>query len=287
MRTDIAYVNALGERVEFGGSEDGLHYFEHGLRDWSWSYTVGTAGAVTGFSRRPSKPREVSFPVGIAAHDGESGIALRNRVEQMGEVDIALRSPGRLYVGDWYVRAYVVACEPTDYWMDDRIAELDLTVLVEDPSWLRETVRTFVPETGDEQSGGTDFPFDFPFEFLRERASRTVYNGSLFPQDFLWRAYGPIDDPWIRIGGNLYQVHVDVPSGSMLEVDSIARSVRVVGPDGTSTQAYGYREPGAEGSGSYILERIPVGTSTIAWPNTFTFDLAVYEARTSCPWEVC
>lgn len=285
MRTDIAYVNGLGERVEFGGSEEALHYFAHGLRDWEWCYSVGTGGGVSSFSRRPSKPREVDFPVGIGASSAEEGIALRNRVESMGEYDVERREPGRIYVGDWYVRAYVIACEPTDYWMDDRFCELDLTVLIEDPGWVREHEQRYVPETGGGSGPGTDFPLDFPFDFARDRQSRRVYVDGA-DRDFLWRAYGPVDGPSITVGGNTYRVNADVPAGSRLEVDSRARTCLIIDRDGRVEQAYGMREPGGRGSGTYIFEKVPSGDNSLSWDNSFSFDLVTYEVRTSCPWEM-
>lgn len=286
MRTDIAYVNGLGERLELGGGDGDLHYFEHELRDWSWSYETGTGGGVSSFSRKPSKPREISLPVGIAADDGETGLELRNLVDRIGEHDISSKEPGRLYVGDWYMRCWIVGCEPTDYWMDDRFAEMDLTLLAADPSWIRETESRYVPETGADAGAGDDFPFEFPMDFKRERQSRQVYNGGSEPRDFLWRAYGPATDPAIHIGGNLYRVNVELAAGDRLEVDSTARTVLVTSSAGVVTQAYGDREPGAKGSGSYIFERVAPGSNTLAWDNSFTFDLVVYEKRTAPPWEV-
>ena len=285
MRTDIAYVNRLRERVEFGGSEESLHYMEHELRDWEWSWRTGVAGRVTGFSRRPSKPREISFPVGIAAGTASEGIGLRTRVELRGVVDVAAGEPGWLYVGDWYIRCWIVGCEPTDYWMDDRFAELELTLLAEQSGWVREVLSAFVPETGEAEASGTDFPLDFPFEFARGRTSTTVYNSGTSPQDLLLRVYGPASDPEVSIGGNVYRVNVDVPAGYRLEVDSMAKTVRLIAPDGTWTDAYGSREPGAEGSGTYIFERIAPGASTVAWGNDFAFDLVRYDVRMACPWE--
>ncbi len=287
MRVDIAYVNGRGERLELGGDDASLHYFEHGLRDWSWSWSTGAAaGKVSSFSRRGDKPAEVPFPVGIGAGNAEEGIALRNRVQEVGEHDIAAKSPGRLYVGDWYLRCWIVAGEPTDYWMDDRIAELDLTLLVDDPGWVLEREMRFVPETGaDGLAAGADFPCDLPAELKRERLSKTVSNGALFPCDFLWRAYGPATDPYVRVAGNLYKVNVDLPAGSRLEVDSAARSVTVVSQHGERSDAYGDREKGPEGSGSYIFEKVPVGESSLSWDNSFAFDLVLYDVRTACPWE--
>lgn len=287
MRTDIAYVNGLGERLELGGSSETLHYMEHGLRDWSWSWETGAAGFVSSFSRRPPKPVEVSLPVGIAARDGAEGVELRNLVDSVGEYDVLTRRAGRLYVGDWYVSCWIVGCAPTDYWMDDRFAEMRLTLLVESPGWVREHALTLVPEAGDAGvSDGFDYPHDFPVEFRRERVSRQVYNSGLEPMDFLWRAYGPCEDPWVSVGGDLHGVNVDVPAGSRLEVDSRARTAVLVSADGSVEGVYGSRVAGAEGSGTYLFERVPLGASSLSWDNSFRMDFVTYEVRTSCPWEV-
>lgn len=285
MRTDIAYVNGLGERIEFGGSEESLHYMEHELRDWKWSWSTGTAGRVTGFARRGSKPIEIKLPVGIAAESGAEGIELRNRIEGIGERDIAAREPGKLYVGDWYMRCWIAGCSPTDYWMDDRFAELELTLLAEQRGWIRETLQQYVPETGTEPVAGVDFPLDFPFEFMRGRSSKSIYNGSISAQDLLLRVYGPASDPAVSIGGSVHRVNVEVPAGYRLEIDTMAKTVRLVAPDGSWSDAYGFREPGAEGSGTYIFERIAPGSSSLSWGNDFTFDLVRYEVRMACPWE--
>lgn len=286
MRTDIAYVNCRGERIEFGGTDDQLHYFEHELRNWEWTYGTGAAGdSVTSFSRRPSKPSEKQFPVGVAAKDGESGIELRNRIDRIGEADVAAMAPGRLYVGDRYVKCWIIAGEPTNYWLDDRFYEVELTLLVEDPGWVLERERRFVPETGSDSGPGEDFPFDFPVEFKRERLSKYVENEAMFPCDFLWRVYGPATAPYIRIAGNLYKVNVDLSLGDRLEVSSADRTIRVVNQSGVATDAYGSREKGAEGSGSYVFQKIPAGDSSLAWDNSFAFDLVTYDVVTQCPWE--
>lgn len=261
MRTDIRYVNRRGESLELGGSDDALHYLEHELRDWEWSYSTGKgSGRVTSFSRRPSKPRKVKLPVGIAAATGE------------------------LWLGDWSMRCWIVAGQPTRYWYDDRYAEVSLTLLVEDPSWVRATTRLLVPETAS-AAGGRDFPRDFPFDLLRERASTIVSVPGDSPSPFLWRTFGPATSPYLRIAGNLYRVNVDVPEGARLEVDSRDRRVELVLADGTRTSQYARRERGASGSGSYIFEEIPCGESELAWGNDARMELVTYEVRSAAPYE--
>jgi hypothetical protein len=285
MRTDIRYVNRRGESIELGVEGGSLHYLEHEVRDWEWSYSTGKgSGRVASFSRRPSKPTKVKLPVGIAAATAAEGIALRNKVIAIGEPDIAAGEPGELQVGDWSMQCWIIAGEPSKYWYDDRYAEINLTLLVEDPSWTRASVKELMPET--ETSGdAADFPRDFPLNLCRERASTTVYVAGDSDSPFLWRVYGPATSPYIRVADNLYRVNVDVPEGARLEVDSRARTVTLVLNDGTVTNVYSKRERGVSGSGSYIFEPIPSGYNDFAWGNDAQMDLVTYEVRTAAPYE--
>lgn len=286
MRTDIRYVNRRGESIDLGVEGGSLHYLEHELRDWEWSYSTGKgSGRVTSFSRRPSKPTKVKLPVGIAAATAAEGIELRNRVISIGEPDVAAGEPGELRLGDWSMRCWVVAGEPGKYWQDDRYAEIKLTLLVEDPSWTRATVRTLVPETASAGGDGADFPRDFPLDLMRERASTLISVPGEFASPFLWRVFGPATSPYIRIAGNLYRVNTEVPEGARLEVDSRARTVLLTLSDGTVSNAYAKRERGASGSGSYIFEPVPCGDSDLAWGNDCRMDLVTYETRTAAPYE--
>lgn len=272
--------------MTFGGASDnGLHYLEHELRDWEWSYSTGKgSGRVTSFSRRPSKPLKVKFPVGIAAADASEGLRLRNRLVALGEPDVASGTPGTLSMGGWSLRCWIVSGEPTRYWQDDRYAEFSLRLLVEDPSWTRGHARTFVPETAS-AAGGVDFPLEFPFDLRRERASTRLSVPGEFPAEFLWRVYGPATSPYMRVGGNLYRVNADVPDGARLEVDSRARTVMLILRDGTASSVYSKRERGASGSGSYIFEPLPCGEQDLAWGNDSRMDLIAYEVRSAAPYE--
>lgn len=283
MDTLIRYTNRRGESMSFGGGSDSLHYLEHGLRDWAWSYSTGAAsGRVTSFSH--GGPKEIAFPVGIAAEDGGEGIELRNRLLELGEPDIEAMEPGTLEVpGGWSLRCWVIGGAPTNYWMDDRYAEFELTLLAEEPVWTREHETRFEPV--QDEAGGIDYPFEFPFDFQPEAGAQSVSNAGMFACDWLWRVYGPATSPYVRIGTDLHKVNVDVPAGARLEVDSREHTVKVVMSDGTVEDAYADRERGGRGSGTYLFERVPEGDSTVAWDGTYAFDIVLYESRIAAPYE--
>lgn len=283
MKTSITYTNHLGESMSFGGGSESLHYMEHGLRGWSWAHRAGAAsGGPTSFYR--PRAQELTFPVGIAARSGEDGLALRDRVQRLGEPDIEARTPGRLQVNGWWLPCYITGGSPGSYWMDDRYCEFELTVLADRAEWTRETEMRYVPEEALPE-GGVDFPRDFPFDLRREAQVKTYDCPAAGGVDFLWRVYGPATSPYLRIGDDLHRVNAAVPDGSRLEVDTREKTAVVVSSEGYVENVYSKRERGGVGSGSYLFERIPEGTSTIAWDNTFSFDLVVYETASAPPWE--
>lgn len=284
MNTLIRYTNGRGESMSFGGGSETLHYLEHELRDWAWSYSTGAAsGRVTSFSA--GGPKEVAFPVGIAAATADEGIELRNRILLLGEPDIDARTPGTLEVGSsgWSIRCWIIGGSPTNYWMDDRYAEFELALLVEDPLWTRETLVRFEPAV--QSAGGVDLPFEFPFDFQPEAGAKSVSNDGMIACDWLWRVYGPATSPYVRIGTDLHKVNVDVPDGARLEVDTSEHTVRVIMSDGTVEDAYADRERGGKGSGSYLFERIPTGDSSVTWDGSFFFDIVLRESRIAAPYE--
>lgn len=287
MRTDIRYANSLGKSIEFGGDDDSLHYMEHELRDWSWEYTNATSSSrITSFSRAAKKPRKLKFAVGIAAKTDEEGLTQRNRLIDIGEVDVISKTPGKLYIGDWYMRCYIIAGEPTKYWLSDRFAEFKLTLLVEDPSWIRETMYLFEREL-PHTPGNTkkDFPKEFPFDLGQGKPSKIFQNTSSSSVDWLWRVYGPATNPYMRVNNNLHQVNAQVPQGAYLEVNSHDKTIYLVDAKGARENLYSRRERGAYTSDSYIFRKIDPGDVSVLWDNSFDFDLTIFEECSTPPYE--
>ena len=83
----------------------------------------------------------------------------------------------------------------------------------------------------------------------------------------------------------LYEVDATVQDGGRIEIDPLRRTVTVVAADGSAMDAFSkaHRGSGA-GSGEYIFERVPVGTSEISWDNSFGFDLTLYEEEGEPAW---
>lgn len=282
MVTDITYTNHLGASLTFGGDDETLNYLAHQLRDYAWTRKE-LGGRTVGYKR---EPRDMSFPVGIAAKTGESGLALRDMVFALAEADTAAGINGRLEICGYWMECCITGCRPTNYWMDDRYAELSLTVHADDPVWTRDHLYHFDPTSEWQEGEYLDFPFDFDFDFAPPAPLRTIACEAPSACPILWRVFGPAQNPRISIDGNIYGVDIDIAPGCRLEVESREghKAVRLVDAAGATKDVFNERLRGAAGSGSYIFEPIRPGSSVVGWDNSFGFDLVVYNQVSAPPW---
>lgn len=281
MSNIIRYTNHKGAFVDFG--EGALNYFQHGLLDYDWSYTERN-GRVVAFS----KPiQEKTFPVGIFADTEGEGIALRNKIYEITDVDILARKPGALTINGWEMPCYIRASTASMYWMSGRVAEFELTVISERPNWTRPKTVNYTQRTGkDKGNGFLNYPYNYPYNYARAWSTQRADNAALMPCDFILRIYGYTDEPSVAIGDNTYEVDVVVPNGSRLEINSRAQTIELIDSVGRVTNVYDARRLGKKGSGHYIFEKVPVGRSTILWDNNFAFDLVLFEERSVPEWVV-
>lgn len=282
MDTAITYTNHLGASITFGGSEEALNYLAHTLRDYKWSYSE-RAGRVVRLER---KPREATFPVGIAATSEEEGLALRGQVTKLTEPDVVAGAPGSLTICGYSAPCYVIGAAPGKYWMDDRFAEIKLTVLFTTATWTRETLHHFTPEMSVGFGSGIDFPFEFPFDFAASRPPRAIVNDAMGAGPFIWRVFGPARDPYFTAGDDKHQVFVSLKAGERLEVDSRPgrRTAVKISAAGEETNVFDDRLRGSLGSGTYLYEPIPAGRVAFSWDNGYAFDLVLVDQTSTPPW---
>lgn len=293
MDMSVTYTNHRGESMTFGAKDGDLHYFLNELRSCSYSFDEYN-GRARNFRK---EGKTVLFKVGIAAKTDEEGLELREQLYRLCRSDVAAAKAsrqvagkpirGRITICGYDLECLVVGQAPSEYEHGDRWLECELSVRVDDPTWRAGVTHPFRIVKNVEVGEFLDFPFDFPFDFTPLPKASEIENGSSQEEgsDFVMRIYGPCTNPYVQIGGNSYRVDVRVPSGGYLEVDSAAGTVEVVSKYGERTNAYDNRQRGAEGSGSYIFQRIPSGTSTVSWSNSFDFDVELFDERDIPPWK--
>lgn len=238
-----------------------------------WDYKLGYRALATA-SRGA---RNVSFKAFF------TNMVQADAFRRCADTDMQKGTPGTIHVNDWFQRCFVVASE-VDSIGDDFFAT-KLTLVLLDGVWRRGTTTEFVSVQGSEDYEFLDIPHDLPYDLGVTPPQQYAINPGYSRSPAKFVVYGPAVNPSVRLAGNLYQVDVTVPDGGYMDIDPLRRTVTVVAADGTTMDAFSkaHRGSGA-GSGEYIFERVPAGTSEISWDNSFGFDLTLYEEEGEPAW---
>ncbi len=273
---EVSYTTSSGETFAFDHcrallASDDERAWEHGTDD----------------GQPVLEPRKLDARLAYAGEDAKEEC---NRLLALAYADLCAGTPGTYKVGEWSLKCYLLKGTPLSSmgpW-----AGWKVSLYAPDPVWSRETTVSLLPGEGVGVSAeALDYAHDYAHDYgMSQAAGRLLDVPGPIPCDLRIVFYGHADAPYVRVGHNLYQVNVTVPAGGRLVVDPLRKgsmagdSVRLVGPYGDATDVFSKRERGAEGSGSYIFERVQPGRQTVTWPQSFGVDLTFIERRGGIPW---
>lgn len=245
------------------------------VRADSWDYKAGYRGL--SYAARKARKETVT----VAMLDLAAADALR----LAADADLASMKPGTLDFDGWSQRCYIAGIEAKAVTGDAAVVELEAVLL--DGVWRRKDSYEFRPGAGSGTVGvghGYDYGYAYGYPYS-EGTSREIEVDSIVASPFRIIVYGPAVRPSVTVGGNRYQVSTDVPDGGYLLIDSIEGTVTKVAKNGYKTNALPDAVlGGGVGSGSYIFEDIPAGTSAVSYDGSFGWDLDVYREDGAVPW---
>jgi hypothetical protein len=268
---DIVYESSTGAVIQLNS---GIYVGKpNDLFSREWDYTIGYRALATA-SRGA---RKVSFKAFLA------NMAQADAFRRCADTDMQKGTPGTIYVNDWFQRCFVVASEVDG--IGDNFLATKLTLVLLDGVWRRGTTTAFVPVQASANYEFLDLPHDLPYDLCMTTPLQYAINPGYSDSPAKFVVYGPAVNPSVRLAGNLYQVDVTVPEGGYMDIDPLRRTVTVVAVDGTTMDAFSKAHRGSGvGSGEYIFERVPAGTSEISWDNSFGFELTLYEEEGEPAW---
>ena len=298
MLEKIKYVNSRGESIVFG--EHGIYVNENTLRDWEWEYS-STYGRIRALQR---KKIDRTLPVQIWAETEAQGVAIKNRLHDITEVDVVAGSPGRLYVGDWYLPCYVIKSTKGEYLVSKRSLAVTLTLAVDSGSWFCTEIINFSDQgsglaaavvgkalvgyakVGDDGSGatvadpqGSSYPYDYPKDYIF--SSRTDYVVNDCAADAAWKiiVHGPAANPAVTIGDRVHRLNYTIPAGAYAEIDSRERTIILYTASGATANLFRYRDKVDD-----VFAPIPTGSHSIVWNGDYVFSIEVYKERSEPRW---
>lgn len=298
MLEKIKYVNSRGESIVFG--EQGIYVNENTLRDWEWEYS-STYGRIRDLQR---KKIDRTLPVLIWAETEIQGVAIKNRLHDVTEVDVVAGTPGRLYVGNWYLSCYVTKSVKGDYLISKRQLTVTLTLAVDSGSWFCTEVVNFSDQSssltsalvgralvgyakvGDdgisttaEESQVSSYPYDYPKGY--SFSAHTDYIVNDCAADAAWKliVHGPAANPAITIGETVHRLNYIIPADTYAEINSRERTITLCTASGAIENLFRYRDKADD-----IFAPVPSGSHFISWNGDYTFGLELYKERSEPKW---
>lgn len=194
-------------------------------------------------------------------------------------VDVEEKTYGRLYVNNTFLRCRIQTSKKSG-WKGYVYAEVELTFIAPELSWVTEITKEFFPQTVSAVSEGMEFPFDFPFDFADDQIGVDTWNvNHVTASNFRFIIYGPCVNPRILINGHAYEVFTTLEAGEYLIIDSIDQTIYKYLTNGTVQNLFHVR--GLEDS---VFELIPSGLLQINWSGVFGFDLVLFLERREARW---
>lgn len=270
------YTTANGTVLDVSG-RDGIALASVDALGWDYSHS----GALPSRDERKLSG-ELSFT-------RRADKAKANLMMELLALDLDAGTPGTWEVDGWKLDCYILTADAPSYTNANRL--LTVSIFAPDPIWRRETRYEFMPASGTSSDmGGFDYEHDFPHDYGSTARGSKLEVASIAPCDFRLTIYGYAAKPSIYIGGNRYGVDVTVPAGGLLVIDSTKKrsmkgdSVVLSDRYGNSQDVFAKRVRGAEGSGSYIYERIKHGSHDVTWDQGWGFSLDLIERAVALPW---
>ena len=273
----LEYRNHLGEIIFFG--KEGIYANENDLRNFAWSYNSKN-NRLSSFRRGVTKK---NLDVWIVCTSEEEGIKKRNALFEICEKDVLAEEYGRIFIGGYYMKCYVIGSKKSEYLIDKKLMKVQLNIVTDTPAWFRESTNVFrrISNPLSPAAGGQDldYLFDYAFDYASDVEFQTLANGDFTASDFRMIIYGPCVSPQIYISGHTYNVATEIGSNEYMLIDSIEKTITLVRTNGKKVNCFNDRN-----RESYVFEKIPAGANSVTWEGDFGFDITLLEERSEPKW---
>ena len=267
----IKYVNSLNKTLTL--DEWPYMFQSENIYSYEWKYETLGKKAVN-FTRDLS---EKDHELIIKADTEAEYLQAMNDFYETVEKDVLLNTPGKLYVGEYYIPCYITGGSNT-LWSGRFQTAIKGVKVVQQGPWCK-PVKFELRKTGSTlETTGMDFPFDFPFDFGVGAGIDVLEIDALGLCDFEMIIYGPVTDPEITINNQVYKVVTTIYTGEFLRIDSKKKEIIRYMTDGTPVNVFHSR------ADDNIFQKIPAGTGTVIYNVPLGIDITYYDERSEPLW---
>jgi len=280
MNMDLKYINHRGAELDL--SDWPLVLQSDSLFDYEWQYnatnTGSQGGSISSFYRDVSV---IEAALCVYSTSNVEFAAAMNRFFDVVETDVAATRPGRLVLPDnYYFPCYIVASHESGWRQGIRTNMKGIKIVSEYPWWCLNVDYSFGPNSDAAmiEYDFLDYPVDYDIDYSVFRSIKFVQNNSIEPANFRMVIFGPVENPVIRIGENIYQIEIQLYANEWVTIDSRDRTIIYHHAAGYDEPAFNSRQKAVS-----IFNPIPTGFNVITEVNCF-FNITIYEGRSAPIW---
>ncbi len=247
----------------------------HNLYGYKWDVAV--------VNNRFGTPRRVSgssaVQLFIFGENSEEAYKIRRDVYSVFEKDVLKKTPGRLYIGDWYLMCYISGIGSNSANVDRSTIISELQIEAAEWVWRRDGETTIISgKSSSHNSIGYYYSYGYPYCYGYESLGYLIVtNPAIDSSDFEMVIHGPVINPTVTINDFAYGARVGLESGDQLIIDSETRTVKIVRANGDIVNAFGSRLANS-------FRKLPPGQLKIISNSGATVDLTVMERGSEPAW---
>lgn len=277
--SDFYYVNSENRTIDLSKAPY-IGMRSNTLLDFEWQF-ITQGQAVQRIVKFEKQMVEKQFHVVVSGIDETDYYRNLDRFIQYTDVDIDHLTPGRLYVGKYYLRCYIYANTKERRYLGTNKSLISVSVVAENGNWQSEELFSYAngcQGTGY-TTGGIDYKYDYNYDFAAPFDKNAILNESYMETDFELTFYGPYQNPSVEIGGNTYTIYYYVVSGEYIKINSQKKTVKLIKHNGAEENLFRYRD-----RDNYIFKKIRGGVSRVEADADLEWDIKLFYERSEPKW---
>ncbi len=268
---NIKYVNSMHQEVKLNAEPYKMLVSD--ILDHEWE-PEEFGERILGFKKSICKK---TVNVDVIKNSKESSRALSNKLVDFFEGDVRRASPGKLYIGEYYLPCYIYSAAKTR-WETDVVMSCELGIVTDYPFWCRERLFSFRADVGV-QEGFLDYPYDYSYDYASPSNMRFLHNDHYYESDFKCIVYGPCENPRFMINEHIYEVRTLLYDNEYLAFDSRDKSLVKTDYQGNESVIFNSRNKEYD-----LFRKIPPGRNNVTWNLGFDFDIILFQERSEPKW---
>ena len=273
---EIYYINSKNEKLDLVRWPYRIQTADLFNYKRNYTYMETTSGGNISSFNTPVVEKSVQLTV--AASTRKDYYDALNRFFRVVDADVSSMTPGKLYIDGQYMTCYIFGSEKTEWEYGCNSLDNTIAIVSGAPYWVTEHKKSYMMNSLTEESDFLDYPFDHPYDYMPSVFSNSMDNPGYESADFRMTIYGPILNPAVTIGQDVYRVYTELEEDEYLVIDSREKVVEQVSVDGVVVSKYNARDKDYD-----IYKKIPAGNSQMSWSG-FGFDLTLYIERSEPEW---